>query len=106
MMGHDSPRLRPAESSLSAGILRRSARDAAPAFFAKSSPERSASARRFRFSPGSVAGRGGTKEPPLSEIAPSNKPFASGDAQRMLTASPPADSPKMVTRRGSPPNAP
>ena len=45
-----------------------------------------------------VAGRGGPNEPPLSEIAPWNSPFASGDAHSMLTAIPPADSPKMVTR--------
>ena len=57
------------------------------------------------FSPGTAAGRGGPKEPPLSEIAPSKRPFASGDAHSMLTAIPPADSPKMVTLLGSPPNA-
>ena len=38
--------------------------------------------------------------PPLSQIARWYKPLASGDALRMLTDSPPADSPKMVTQFG------
>ena len=49
------------------------------------------------FSPGKVVGRGGPNEPPLCEIAPWKSPFASGDAHSMLTAMPPADSPKIVT---------
>ncbi len=44
--------------------------DGTPALLVYSSPERSASASRFRFSPGMVVGLGGPKEPPLCEIAP------------------------------------
>ena len=57
------------------------------------------------FSPGMVGRRGGPNDPPLSEIAPWNNPFASGEAHSMLTAMPPADSPKMVTFCGLPPKA-
>ncbi len=71
--------------------------DETPALLAYASPERSASASRFKFSPGMVVGRGGPNEPPLCEIAPWNSPFASGEAHSMLTAIPPADSPKIVT---------
>lgn len=38
-------------------------------------------------------------------IAPVTSPAASGDARRLHTLTPPADSPKIVTRAGSPPNA-
>src|SRR5271167_3679307 len=41
---------------------------------------------------------------PLSAIAPWNRPFAVGDAIAAYTLWPPADSPKIVTRFGSPPN--
>ena len=57
------------------------------------------------FSPGCGFLLLGPKEPPLCEIAPWNRPLARGDAHSMLTAMPPADSPKIVTRFGSPPNA-
>src|ERR1700691_2088134 len=40
---------------------------------------------------------------PLSAIAFSNSPLACGDATCDSTDRPPADSPKMVTLRGSPP---
>ncbi len=62
-------------------------------------------ARVRMFSPGPPAGRGGPKDPPLSEIAPSNRPLASGEAHSWLTAMPPADSPKIVILLGSPPKA-
>src|SRR5665213_658329 len=104
MIGQAPPKPRLA-GSLSGASFRNSAMDEAPALLAKASPPRSASARRFRFSPGKVVGRGGPNEPPLSEIAPSKSPLASGDAHNMLTEMPPADSPKMVTLFGSPPNA-
>ena len=42
---------------------------------------------------------------PLSPMALWNRPLASGDAIRMLTENEPADSPKIVTLPGSPPNA-
>ena len=42
---------------------------------------------------------------PLSEIARWNKPFASGDPVSAATSAAPADSPKIVTLFGSPPNA-
>ncbi len=57
------------------------------------------------FSPGCGFLLLGPKEPPLCEIAPWKSPLATGDALNMLTAIPPADSPKIVTRAGSPPNA-
>ena len=57
------------------------------------------------FSPGEGDLPSGPNEPPLCEIAPWNSPLARGDAQSMLTAMPPADSPKIVTLSGSPPNA-
>ena len=57
------------------------------------------------FSPGDGDLLIGPNEPPLCEIAPWKSPLARGDALSMLTAMPPADSPKIVTRRGSPPNA-
>ena len=47
----------------------------------------------------------GQKEPPLSEMAPRKRPFASGDAQSIDTAMAPALSPMMVTLDGSPPKA-
>ena len=57
------------------------------------------------FVPPSFACLSGPKLPPLSEMAPVKSPLASGEAASMLTAIPPADSPKIVTRPGSPPNA-
>ena len=42
---------------------------------------------------------------PLSPMARWNSPLAKGDAIRQLTAMEPADSPKIVTRCGSPPKA-
>src|ERR1035437_6356844 len=104
MIGHDIPKPRPT-GSWSGATLRNSAMDEAPALLAKASPPRSASARRFKFSPGKVVGRGGPSESPLCEIAPVKHPLACGDAHNMLTEIPPADSPKMVTLLGSPPNA-
>src|SRR5512139_109466 len=87
----------PPPASLSGVSFRASAMDATPASLSVATPERSASAKRHIFSPGRGAGLGGPNEPPLSEIAPLNSPLASGDAHNMLTAIPPADSPKMVT---------
>ena len=57
------------------------------------------------FSPGYDLSSTGPNDPPLWEIAPLKSPFARGDAQSMLTEIPPADSPKIVTFAGSPPNA-
>src|SRR5579863_1862464 len=45
------------------------------------------------------------QQAPLSPIARWNKPLASGEATSALTDMEPADSPKMVTLPGSPPNA-
>ena len=45
------------------------------------------------------------KPPPLSPIAAWKRPRASGVAIRWLTLHEPADSPKIATRDGSPPNA-
>ena len=105
-IGHAKPRWpRAAARILSAGILRKSAIESAPAARASASPPRSASASGRMFSPGDPAVRWWPKEPPLSEIAPWNKPFASGEAQSMLIAMPPADSPKIVTLLGLPPKA-
>src|SRR5579862_1773113 len=89
MIGQAKPMLRPPAESLSAGNFRSSAIDEAPAVLAYASPARSASARRFKFSPGKVVSRGGPNDPPLCEMAPSNSPFAKGDAHSMLTAIPP-----------------
>src|SRR5665647_1149149 len=102
MIGHDIPSPRPG-GSLSISIFRSSAMEETPALSIYDCPARSASARRFKFSPGKVVGLGGPNEPPLWEMAPWNNPLASGDAHSMLTAIPPADSPKIVTLLGSPP---
>ena len=51
----------------------------------------------FRLAPPKLA--------PLSPITRWNRPLASGDAIRKFTADDPADSPNIVTRLGSPPNA-
>ena len=45
------------------------------------------------------------KNAPLSPMALWKSPFASGEAMSALTANDPADSPKIVTFAGSPPNA-
>ena len=45
------------------------------------------------------------KNAPLSPMARWNRPCESGDAMSALTAKEPADSPKIVTLPGSPPNA-
>ena len=45
------------------------------------------------------------KRPPLCPMARMNKPLASGDATSVFTLHEPADSPPIVTRDGSPPNA-
>src|SRR3954468_11434928 len=45
------------------------------------------------------------RPPPDSTIALWNRPFAIGEIIRALTDPPPADSPKIVTFDGSPPNA-
>ena len=42
---------------------------------------------------------------PLSQMAPAIRPFDSGEAMCALTEIDPADSPAIVTRFGSPPNA-
>ena len=63
-------------------------------------PTASAAASVGTSSPPSVARRDGANEPPLSEITFWKSPFAYGDAASMLTAMPPADSPKIVTLRG------
>jgi hypothetical protein len=42
---------------------------------------------------------------PLSAIARENRPNAVGEAMFAHTLAPPADSPKIVTRPGSPPDA-
>ena len=54
--------------------------------------------------PGAAPPRG-PKPPPLSPMAAWKRPRASGVAISWLTLHEPADSPKMVTRDGSPPNA-
>ena len=89
----------------SAESLRASASDFAPSFSNRFIPDFSAIASVGVCCPPSAPVRGGAKLPPLSEIAFWNSPFAAGDAPSMLTAIPPADSPKIVTLRGSPPNA-
>ena len=76
----------------------------APRLARKLCPAASATLSGGTFWPPSLAKRGGPKLPPLSEIARWNNPFAAGEAASMLTAIPPADSPKIVTRAGSPPN--
>src|SRR5450759_5453770 len=87
-MGHDIPSPRP-DGSLPASIFLSSAMEETLALSKYTWPERSASARRFWFSPGKVVGLGGPKLPPLCEIAPWNSPLANGDAHSMLTAIPP-----------------
>jgi hypothetical protein len=83
--------------SCCAGMARSAARESAPAAAANFSPFCSASA----------SGRGGKLAiaAPLSQIAPAIKSLESGEAISALTEIEPADSPAMVTRFGSPPNA-
>jgi hypothetical protein len=78
-------------------IARRAASDSAPAAAANFTPSGSASA----------SGRGGRLAiaAPLSQMAPAIRSFESGDAISALTEIDPADSPAIVTRFGSPPNA-
>jgi hypothetical protein len=64
---------------------------------AKLAPEASASARDFRRPKGA-------KNAPLSPIARLKRPLARGEAMSALTENEPADSPKIVTLSGSPPN--
>ena len=47
----------------------------------------------------------GLNSVPLSPIARTKSPFASGEATSALTEAEPADSPKIVTLSGSPPKA-
>ena len=51
-----------------------------------------------------LSGIVGPKNAPLSPIARWNRPLESEDAMSALTESDPADSPKIVTLSGSPPN--
>src|SRR5208282_281857 len=88
-----------------AEIFLASAIEAAPSFDMKAAPSFSATARGGTFSPPSFESLGGANDPPLSEMAPWKSPLASGEAASMLTEIPPADSPKIVTRFGSPPKA-
>ena len=62
------------------------------------SPAASASARDF-------SGGSSLKKAPLSPMARWKRPCARGDAISALTENEPADSPKIVTLSGSPPNA-
>ena len=92
--------------SLSGAIFRNSAMDETPAALGVSFAGALGIGEAFHVFAGRVAcGCGGPNEPPLSEMAPWKSPLASGDAHNMLTAMPPADSPKIVTFFGSPPNA-
>ena len=54
------------------------------------------------FSPS--ASEGGSTTGPLSPMSRAYRPFVKGEVMRTLISSAPADSPKMVTFRGSPPN--
>jgi hypothetical protein len=85
-----------------AGLARRASSVAALTLAANFSP--SASAEASDAPPRGGCGPAG-KAAPLSPIALWNRPLASGEAIRMLTENDPADSPKMVTLPGSPPNA-
>ena len=106
VIGHAMPRRRrPASTTFSDGSARSSFSDPAPAVLAISAPETSASASERMFSPGDGDLLTGPNEPPLCEIAPWKSPLARGEAHSMLTAMPPADSPKIVTLFGSPPRA-
>lgn len=73
-----------------------------PSFFAISSPVFSASSRVGN----GFMGRPRSSMGPLSTMARSKRPSASGLAMRSSMLIPPADSPKTVTLPGSPPNAP
>lgn len=87
----------PFATSVSAGSARRHAMGSGavsqPTVFATDVPFASAVAS------------GRAAHPPLWMIAAEKSPFASGDATSEHTFWPPADSPKIVTRAGSPPNA-
>lgn len=52
-----------------------------------------------------TGGRVGAISAPLSPMAPAIRSFESGEAISALTAIDPADSPAIVTFRGSPPKA-
>jgi hypothetical protein len=82
-------------SQTSAGAT---ASDRAPSDWANLTPACSVTARVLAASVGAIIA-------PLSPMARAKSPFASGDATCALTDDEPADSPAMVTRRGSPPNA-
>ena len=86
-----------ASSSFSALTARNSASDFAPSAAANLTPSRSACS--------SGTARNVPRIEPLSPIAPAIKPFDKGEAIWALTETEPADSPAIVTRRGSPPKA-
>ncbi len=74
------------------------ASDGALSAVASAAPERSASCSGTGENVGLIAA-------PLSPMAPAISPLESGDAISALTEIDPADSPAIVTLRGSPPNA-
>src|SRR5215831_12149059 len=95
--GNGVPGLPVASRSFSAGIARRAARELAPTLAANLTPLCSPS-------------DSGTADSvlmmdPLSPITPAIRPLDSGEAIWALNDVDPADSPAMVTRLGSPPNA-
>jgi hypothetical protein len=83
-----------ARSISSADFALRAANESAPSDVATLAPAFSMSAN-FAM---------GAKFAPLSPMARWNSPLVSGDATRRFTLHDPADSPKIVTRFGSPPN--
>jgi hypothetical protein len=85
----------------SAGFALSAAIDVTPIDSAKADPAPSLSASDFNPSPSEPA----LKKAPLSPIAWWNSARDNGDAISALTANDPADSPKIVTFLGSPPNA-
>ena len=90
-----------AASRSAAGLARSAASESAPSELANVTPRSSATASGAS---GSVP-LPAVKNAPLSPIARWNSPRASGDAMSALTENEPADSPKIVTLPGSPPNA-
>src|SRR5215471_15189166 len=95
--GNGVPGLPVASSSFSAGIALNSASELAPTLVANLMPLCSPSARGTADSVLMIE--------PLSPIAPAIRSFDNGDAICALTDVEPADSPAIVTRFGSPPNA-
>ena len=111
MSGCDATRFMPL--TMASGVSARSAFSASapsavmPALAAKATP--SASADGDPPAPGWLIWRiemgPRDRPPPDSTIALWNRPFAIGEIISALTDPPPADSPKIVTFAGSPPNA-